>query len=64
MRLAAVAITPVLVIDLLMEFSPVKIPLWSILGIIVGLGYLFLAIKWSGQPEPAPDYYAPPTAQA
>jgi hypothetical protein len=64
MRLAAVAITPVLVIDLLMEFSPVKIPLWSILGIGVGLGYLFFAIKSSGQPEPAPDYYAPPPQQA
>ncbi|HXD32149.1 MAG TPA: DUF1189 family protein [Pyrinomonadaceae bacterium] len=60
MRLAAVAITPVLVIDLFMDFSRVGIPFWSIVGIGIGLGYLFFAIKANGEVEPAPEYYPPP----
>jgi hypothetical protein len=53
MRLAAVAITPVVVLDLILEFVPLRIPLWSLLGIAVGLGYLFLAVKWNTEVEPA-----------
>jgi Protein of unknown function (DUF1189) len=60
MRLAAVAITPVLVLNHLLEFSPVKIPLWTILGIGVGLAYLFFAVKSNTGTEPAPEYYPPP----
>lgn len=60
MRLAAVAITPVLVLDLLLEFLPFKIPLWTILGIGVALGYLFFAVKSNSETEPEPQYYAPP----
>ncbi|HEV7397797.1 MAG TPA: DUF1189 family protein [Pyrinomonadaceae bacterium] len=63
MRLAAVALTPVLVLDIILEFSPVKIPFWTILGIIVGLGYLMFAINANASTETQPPYpppYAPP----
>jgi hypothetical protein len=51
MRLAAVAITPVLVLDLILEFIPLHIPLWSLLGVALALGYLFLAVKWNTEVE-------------
>ena len=58
MRLAAVAITPVLVLGLIMEFLPFHIPLWTLLGVGVGLGYLFLAVRSNTEskapPEPSP----------
>lgn len=59
LRLAAVAITPVLVLDVLLEFSPLKIPFWSILGIGIGLGYLFFAIKSNSEPEAANPEFTP-----
>jgi len=65
MRLAAIAITPVLVLDLILEFLPIHIPLWSLLGLGLGLGYLFLAVKWNTEVEPTaqePSHWARPTA--
>ena len=47
MRLAAVSLTPILVLDLFLEFVPLRIPLWWLLGICIALGYLFLAVKWN-----------------
>lgn len=55
MRLAAVAITPVLVLDLILEFSPGHIPFWSLLGLGIGLGYLFFAVKANTEPEAPPE---------
>lgn len=55
LRLAAVAITPVLVLDLIMDFLPFRIPLWSLLGVGVGLGYLFFAVKANVEPEAPPE---------
>jgi len=45
MRLAAVALTPVLVLNLMLEFIPLRIPVWWLIGTVVGLGYLFFAVK-------------------
>jgi hypothetical protein len=59
MRLAAIAITPVLVLDLLFEFVPVHIPRWSLLGIVIALGYLFFAVKVNAEPEDVPQYQPP-----
>ena len=59
MRLAAVALTPVLVLDLVLEFVPLRIPLWSVLGVLIGLGYLFFAIKSNAEPETIAPVYAP-----
>jgi hypothetical protein len=63
MRLTAIALTPVLILDLILEFSPLKVPFWTILGIIVGLGYLMFAINANGNTDTQPQYpasYAPP----
>jgi hypothetical protein len=59
MRLAAIAITPVLVLNLIFEFLPGRIPWWSILGIIVALAYLFFAVKVNTEPEEASQYQPP-----
>jgi hypothetical protein len=65
MRLAAISITPVLMLDLLFEFVPVRIPGWWLLGIVIALGYLFFAVKVNAEPEDVPQYQPPsayPTA--
>jgi hypothetical protein len=60
MRLAAVAITPMLVLDLILEFVPVHIPFFALLGIAIELGYLFFAVKVNAETEMAPVYQPPP----
>lgn len=59
MRLAAIAITPVLVLNLLFEFLPVRIPGWLVLGIVIELGYLYFAVKVNSEPD-VPQYQPPP----
>ena len=59
MRLAAISITPVLVLNLLFEFLPVRIPGWWLLGIVIELGYLFFAVKVNSEPD-VPQYQPPP----
>ena len=61
MRLSAIAITPVLVLNLLFEFVPLQIPKWFLLGIVVALGYLFFAVKVNADAEEVVEYQ-PPTA--
>ncbi len=65
MRLAAISITPVLILNLLFEFVPVRIPWWTLIGIIIALAYLFFAVKVNTEPEDASQYQAPtyPTVQ-
>jgi hypothetical protein len=56
MRLAAVTLTPVLLLDLFLEFVPLRIPLFWLLGVCIALGYLFLAVKWNTEsPAGLPD---------
>jgi len=59
MRLAAISITPVLILNLLFEFVPVHIPWWSLLGIVIALAYLFFAVKVNAEPEDLPQYQPP-----
>lgn len=59
MRLAAISITPVLILNLLFEFVPVHIPWWSLLGIVIALAYLFFAVKVNAEPENVPQYQPP-----
>ena len=59
MRLAAISITPVLVVNLLFEFVPVRIPGWFLLGIVIELGYLFFAVKVNLESD-VPQYQLPP----
>jgi len=63
MRLAAVSLTPILVLDLFLEFVPLRIPLWWLLGICIALAYLFLAVKWNTDAQsvwPEPPMTPPP----
>lgn len=62
MRLTAVAITPVLILNLIFEFVPARIPFSSLLGIAIGLGYLFFAVKANADSEVAPYQPPPPYA--
>jgi hypothetical protein len=61
MRLAAVALTPVLLLNLLLEFMPFHIPFWWLFGIIIGLGYLFFAVKSNSESAPTSDEQPFPT---
>jgi hypothetical protein len=61
LRLSAIAITPVLVLNLIFEFVPLHIPRWSLLGIVIALAYLFFAVKVNADSEDVPAYQ-PPTA--
>jgi hypothetical protein len=56
MRLAAVAITPVIVLNLILEFLPVRIPMWWLIGTFLGLGYLFFAVHSNSETPPSPPY--------
>ena len=60
MRLAAIAITPVLLLNLLLEFVPIRVPWWSMIGIVIGLAYLFFAVKANAEADHAPPYQPPP----
>lgn len=64
MRLAAVALTPVLLLNLLLEFMPFSIPFWWLLGTLIGLAYLFFAVKSNADSAPQtaepPPAYTPP----
>jgi hypothetical protein len=61
MRLSAIAITPVLVLNLIFEFVPGRIPWWGLLGVIVALAYLFFAVKVNAEPGGEPQYQPPNT---
>jgi uncharacterized protein DUF1189 len=59
MRLAAVALTPVLLLNLLLEFLPFSIPFWWVLGTLIGLAYLFFAVKSNADDESAAEPHSP-----
>ena len=59
MRLAAISITPVLVLNLLFEFVTVRIPWWTLIGIIIALAYLFFAVKVNAEAEDLAQYQPP-----
>ncbi len=59
MRLAAISITPVLLLNLLFEFVPARIPWWSLIGVVIALAYLFFAVKVNAEPEDMPQYQPP-----
>lgn len=59
MRLAAIAITPVMILNLVFELVGFHPPGWMLLGIIIGLGYLFFAVKVNAE-QPVEEYQPPP----
>ena len=53
MRLAAVAVTPAMILNEVVDLTPVHIPMWSLLCLAMSLGYLYFGIKANAQPAPA-----------
>lgn len=49
-RLAVVALTPVLLLDTLFSLTGLSIPFWWLLGIGIALGYLFFGVKAAAEP--------------
>lgn len=52
-RLAVVAVTPVLIIDTLVSLAGLSVPFWWLLGIGIALGYLFFGVKAAAEPAPS-----------
>lgn len=61
MRLAAVAVTPPMILNEIVELTPVHIPLWSLICLGMALGYLYFGVKASAEPVPAAVIPSPPT---
>jgi hypothetical protein len=59
LRLAAISITPVMILNLVFELVQFHPPWWTLLGIIIGLGYLFFAVKVNAEDD-VPQYQSPP----
>ena len=51
-RLSVMAITPAVILDVLQEFSSVKVPLWWLVCFLVAMGYLHFGIKACKNLEP------------
>jgi hypothetical protein len=51
MRLAAVSLTPILIINVLLEFIPFSIPFQWLLGFLITMGYLLFAVKCNTTPD-------------
>jgi hypothetical protein len=60
MRLSAIAITPVMILNLVFDLAQFRLPGWTLLGITLGLGYLFFAVKVNAEEDEVPQYQAPP----
>jgi hypothetical protein len=58
MRLAAISITPVLVLNLLFELISFHLPGWTLLGIVIELIYLLFAVKINAEAD-VPEYQPP-----
>jgi hypothetical protein len=53
-RLAAVALTPVLLLDSLQKVASVNIPHWPWVSLFLALGYLYFAVYSNSQVQPVP----------
>lgn len=52
MRLAAVAVTPPMVLNEVVDLTQIHIPGWSLICLAMALGYLYFGIKASAAPAP------------
>lgn len=59
-RLAAVAFTPLLLLDTLRGAAGLHVPLWPLLSMVIVLVYLIVAIQANREPEPASEPVGPP----
>lgn len=52
MRLAAVAVTPPMVLNEVVDLTPIHIPLWSLICLGMAMGYLYFGVKANTGPAP------------
>ncbi len=50
-RLAVMAITPVVLLTALLDFLETQIPFWSLICFFIAMGYLFYAVKANASPK-------------
>ena len=53
-RLSAVALTPVVVLDTVVSSTGIQVPFWSLICLAVALGYLWMGANAAAEPDPAP----------
>ena len=53
MRLAAVAVTPAMILNEVVNLTQIHIPLWSLICLAMAMGYLYFGVKASAAPAPA-----------
>jgi hypothetical protein len=69
MRLAIIAVTPVILLDTILGLAGVNIPFWTLIGIVIALVYLAMAVKANREPATMHPQYPqyppmqPPPAQ-
>ncbi len=61
MRLAAVAVTPPMVLNEVVSLAPLNIPLWSLICLGMAMGYLYFGIRATAQAAPAAAISPGPT---
>lgn len=65
MRLAIIAVTPVILLDTILGLANVHIPFWTLIGIVIAMVYLAMAVRANREPAamqpPYPQY--PPMQQ-
>ena len=64
MRLAAVAVTPAMVLNEIVDLTQIHIPLWSLLCLGIAMGYLYFGVKVSAGAAPAAAISPGPTPGA
>ena len=62
-RLAIVAITPMLILDTILSLVKFHVPAWWLLGFAIAMGYLFFGVKASAVPQPSVEPFTPPPPQ-
>ncbi len=63
-RLAIIAVTPVLILDTVISLSKVRVPAWWLIGFLIAIGYLFFGIKAATAPPQPAETPGPQLGQA
>jgi hypothetical protein len=53
LRLSVVAVTPVVILDTLLDLAGQHIPVWGLICFLIAMGYLFFGVKASAEAQPA-----------
>lgn len=64
MRLAAVAVTPAMILNEVVSLAQVNIPMWSLICLGIAMGYLYFGVKASAGAAPAAAISPGPTPGA